>query len=442
MNIPIYDVFIDDEVIGLTAVSFVDKPAIDVDFVYMQEQAQKQLMYLSSDKHEVVSPILIPNQLIYREDEEGNPFYLRWTPETIKQAAIGFIANGFWNNVTIMHASFFNKDLKYEDCLEKDVYLLKMWLIEDEKTDIANTKYGFSLPKGTLMCHYKIHNRKLWARIKSGELKGLSIEAYSKIINTKEEIKMNKTEITNKNLSLFQKFIAFVNEVASDAEAIADQAEKDETESGEVSLKYFVDNEHYIEVDAEGFCRDEEENLVSEGKYLLSDGNYLIVDENNKFVGTETNAEDNEDEVPEEAPIAESKEEEKEKKDDEENKDENGEPEAVIDDVPADNGSEGDEQGNDTEVEDASEEDAEDAAVEEELVPFMLDGVEYNLPQAIVDYINILIGNREELIQDIQQMKERIPSTDPIPTVIGQSKDEVDETDGLVNAIRLLNRKK
>ena len=441
MNIPIYDVFIDDEVIGLTAVSFVDKPAIDVDFVYMQEQAQKQLMYLSSDKHEVVSPILIPNQLIYREDEEGNPFYLRWTPETIKQAAIGFIANGFWNNVTIMHASFFNKDLKYEDCLEKDVYLLKMWLIEDEKTDIANTKYGFSLPKGTLMCHYKVHNRKLWNRIKSGELKGLSIEAYSKIINTKEEIKMNKTEITNKNLSLFQKFIAFVNEVASDAEAIADQAEKDETESGEVSLKYFVDNEHYIEVDAEGFCRDEEENLVSEGKYLLSDGNYLTVDENNKFVGTEPKAEEVE-ESPEEAPIAESKEEEKEKKDDEENKDENGEPEAVIDDVPADNGSEGDEQGNDTEVEDASEEDAEDAAVEEELVPFMLDGVEYNLPQAIVDYINILIGNREELIQDIQQMKERIPSTDPIPTVIGQSKDEVDETDGLVNAIRLLNRKK
>ena len=38
--------------------------------------------------------------------------------------------------------------------------------------------YGFSLPKGTWMVSMKIENDELWSKIKSGELKGLSIEGY------------------------------------------------------------------------------------------------------------------------------------------------------------------------------------------------------------------------------------------------------------------------
>jgi hypothetical protein len=367
-----------------------------------------------------------------------------------------------------MHPTFYNKDMKYEDALEKDVYMLRMWTIEDEKTDDANTKYGFSLPKGTLMVHFKVHNRKIWQRIRSGELKGLSIEAFTNIARSDNDVKldlnMSKLDVTNKQMSLFQKFIQFMNEVSSEAAEIADIAKKDETDSGDVSLKYFVDDEHYIEVDAEGFARDEEFNLVAEGEYLLADGNTIVVDANNKFVETKSAGEEKVEE-PIEAPIAEEK---LKKEDDEEDKGETeGEPgDAEPEDKPM-----GDEEGAEAtdeededkkrvagaEIEGEEEKKDEELPIEEEpkeevpveepveelpatLVPFEIDGVEYQLPQEVVDFINSLIAAKEASMSELSLMKERMPSVSPIPAVINQSTES--EENGLFDAIRLLNYKR
>ena len=98
---------------------------------------------------------------------------------------------------------------------------------------------------------------------------------------------MKKFDFNKKTYELFQKFIMMLNDVSDEAEAIADVAKKDETESGEVSLKYWIDNEHYIEVDEEGYCRDSEKNLIADGEYTLTDGNILVV-ENNKFKQTKS----------------------------------------------------------------------------------------------------------------------------------------------------------
>jgi hypothetical protein len=38
--------------------------------------------------------------------------------------------------------------------------------------------YGFSLPKGTWMVSMKADNEEIWAKAKSGEIKGFSIEGY------------------------------------------------------------------------------------------------------------------------------------------------------------------------------------------------------------------------------------------------------------------------
>ena len=460
VNIPIYDVVIDDEQLGLTAVSFVDEPAIMEDFVAFN--ADKMLWLSSHEKREVVSPILIPNQLILRKNEDGQLYYIRWTEEAITNAAAKFLANGFWNNVTIMHPTFYNKDMKYVDSLEKDVYLLRMWLVENPATDDINTKFGFkNLPKGTLCVHYKVHNRQLWSRIKSGELRGLSIEAFTNVVRSNNDIKldinMTKLDVNSKQLNLFQKFINFLNEVSSEAAEIADIAKNDSTDSGEVSLKYYIDDEHYIEVDAEGFARDEEYNLVAEGEYLLADGNTFVVDANNKFVETKSVG-DEKAEEPVEAPIAEEKLKDEE---DEENKEDDSEPNAESDgeddnasvedapEVDGETGEDADEEkkkvANAVEDEEPKEE---ELPIEEEpkeeipstLVPFLIDGVKYQLPQEVVDFINSLIAAKDASMSELSLMKERMPSASPIPSVIAQSSNE--ETNGLFDAIKMLNYKR
>lgn len=179
--IPIYDVVLDltDFEQGLFAVSFVDAPAIQVDFIAMKEQKPFKVYY-SKTKHEIISPILIPNQLIYRCDQRGE-FYIRWTKESIEQAAFNMLINNRVNWTTEMHPMSTNPDLTYKDCILDNVYMKRLWIIDDPKTDDANTKYGFDLPEGTLMAHYKVNNRQLWQKIVSGELKGLSIEAVAEL---------------------------------------------------------------------------------------------------------------------------------------------------------------------------------------------------------------------------------------------------------------------
>lgn len=184
-KLKVYDVVLQDDDIGMQAVSFVDEPAILQDFIYFNNTAKIPVMMQVEDKQEVVSPLLIPDQLIFRKNEEtGEKFYIKWSVETIDEVAVRFMLSGLHNNTTIMHPTFYDKSLSLQDVLVEDVYLRRLWIIDNEKTDAANTKYGYDLPVGTLMVHYKIHNNQLWQRIKKGELRGLSIEAFCSMVAT------------------------------------------------------------------------------------------------------------------------------------------------------------------------------------------------------------------------------------------------------------------
>lgn len=441
---PIYNIVLDEDSLGLTAISLVDYPAIEENFLAFRKAEGENMIWMSSnEKREVVSPALIPNQLILRQTDDGMYYYIRWTEKTIMEAAERYLANMWFNNFTVMHPTFYDKDMKYEDALEKDIYMLRMWIIEDENTDDANTKYNFSLPKGTLMVHFKVMNRKIWKRIKSGELRGVSIEAFTGLeradgkINIKDNTMMAKFDINNKQMSLFRRFVMFLNEVTDEAEAIADVVRDDNAEAGEVTVKYWVDNDHYMQVDSEGFVRDEESNLVAEGKYMLQDGSYIVVDKDNKFVETLEGTDENidEDEKPEEAPIAEEK-----VKKDEENEENNEEDEPVVDEPQGEDGGEPAE-GSDEPlpVDPEAADEVPEAEPATTLVPFEIDGEEFLLPQPVVDYINGIVGENKEKMAEVQMLRSRIPSAEPIPTV---QKGEKEDYQGLSGIIRLMNHRK
>lgn len=416
----IYDICFDEqEDIGLTAISFVDMPAICQDFVYFSDKQrieptkikQGSILMASAEKREIISPILIPNQLILRMDEFGNKYYVRWTAETIQKVAQYYVANQFLNNFTIQHSWFEAQDGNYKDSFIKDVYCLKFWIIEDAKNDEINKKYGYHLPQGTLCVHLKIHNRKLWQRIKSGELKGLSIEAFCSQIPT-GNIKLSK----NTNYSMKKKIkdrialmIAKYNSVVDELKELETLAENDSTEEGEVSLRYFTDGDDYIEVASDGTATASDGAIVEDGEYKLLDGNVIVIADG-KFVETKpiTDAE----EVPEEAPIAE------EKEDNEEDKE-------------------------------IKEEDKEIKEEEEEipytLVDVEIEGTEYKVPQEVADYIHTLEDAKDNLEtanenfrKEIVNLKKQIPSVEPIRAK--QAKVEDSKPD-FKSVIEKLNRK-
>lgn len=428
MQYPVYEItFNENEDLGMTAISFVDYPAICNNFVYFGkgEQENAPALYLNKVKHEVVSPILIPNQLILRISETGEKYYIRWSKETIERVAKQYLINQYNNNFSVMH-SWFETGGNYEDSLIDGVYMLEMWTIDDAKNDRANKVYGYHLPEGTLMVHLKIHNRKLWQKIVSGEVKGLSIEAfipvveagkitYSKNKTLNKKFKMNKSKLQN----LFNQFMLWYSEVSEEAKELADIATADETESGEVSLKYYTSDTDFIEIDADGTARGSDGEVVADGEYTLTDGNLLVV-EDGKFKETKTVEESTEPE-PVEAPIAEECDDE-EKKDEEETQAEDDEekPEEPVEETP--------EPADEPEEKKDEETPANDELQDEVEAPYTLVEIEingemFNVPQEVADYIKYLEDAAvagENFRKELARLQSATPSAKPVGNVVKQ----------------------
>lgn len=441
-NIPIFDISVDDDGRGLFGLSFVDNPAIQVELhAFKAEEAQK-VFFASHEKREVVSPVIIPNQLIIRE-AMGIPYYMRASEETIRKMYEKYMLSGNWNNFTYMHE---NVGADMEERALDGIYLQRLWIIEDPKKDDACTKYGFTdLPKGTLMMKCKVNNRQIWNEIKEGKLRGISLEAFFDKINTNKALQITYSKMKT-NLELFQKFIAFLNEVSVEADGVATEAQKDETNSGIVELKYYLDDEHFFTVDAEGIVRDENLNVVEMGDYRLADGNIFSVGEGGKFIETKA-VEEDENKV--EAPIAETFEEE-EKKDEEDKEDEgkaegedkSDDAESDAEDVPVDDGKSDEdgtkEDGEDDEKDKLENEEPKKEEDEEEkpmvnAVPYSINGVEYVLPVEVVSFIESLITSKVEVEEKLTEMAEQTPSAMPIGTVVKTAEDNVEDINARVS---------
>lgn len=244
--------------------------------------------------------------------------------------------------------------------------------------------------------------------------------------------KSKKFDVNPKMAKIFNKFMLWYNQTVDTAEELADIAKADETESGEVSLKYYTSDTDYIEIKEGGVAVASDGSAVEDGEYPLVDGSVIVIADG-KFV--ETKVKEEAEEEPVEAPVAEEKEDEKEKPADDEKSEE--------EDKPADE--EGEEKKTDEEEETQEEVEVEAPYT---LVPVEIDGVEFQVPQEVADYIHTLedgLSSAEEVSEnfrkEIAQMKERIPSTNPVTTVVKQSKEEVVEKPSFATLIGALNKK-
>lgn len=85
-KIPIYECKIDEslnDITGIYAISFVDEPAVEENFVTLSKQAV--LLNKDTKKQILTGVVLKPNQLIYRLDEENQPYYIQFSEVEIEK---------------------------------------------------------------------------------------------------------------------------------------------------------------------------------------------------------------------------------------------------------------------------------------------------------------------------------------------------------------------
>lgn len=156
-----YKVGIDSETY---AISMVESPAIESDFVALSKEEEKRVFLESEERHMVYGAALIPDKDIYRNNGEQE-FYISFTKESIEKMSQDFMKNYRQNEVTLDHEEMAN-----------DITITESWLVEDPYKDKANA-LGINVPKGSWMIGMKVNQIDVWDRVKSGELKGFSVES-------------------------------------------------------------------------------------------------------------------------------------------------------------------------------------------------------------------------------------------------------------------------
>ena len=133
---------------------------------------------LNEEEQMVVGPLMIPDKLIFRVDENEDPYYVFFSKNTIKEIAYKLMKEKRLDSVNIEH----DKEQKV------DGYMVSSWIVEDMDQDKQNI-YGFNFPEGTWMGQYKIENKSVWEKVKNGDLKGFSVEGFfqDKFIQAKKQ---------------------------------------------------------------------------------------------------------------------------------------------------------------------------------------------------------------------------------------------------------------
>jgi hypothetical protein len=82
--------------------------------------------------------------------------------------------------------------------------VVESWIIENSKQD-KSAIYGFELPEGTWMISMKVDNEEVWNKVKSGDIKGFSIEGYFEPSSTKLSSDKSDEELLNQILEILNK---------------------------------------------------------------------------------------------------------------------------------------------------------------------------------------------------------------------------------------------
>lgn len=167
-ELPIYRLNInnDDSKTGVFAAGLVENPAIQVNWTMFSENENKYDFQINKNYEQVLTgPFLIPNQLIYRQDDIKGEYYVTMDEETIKLCSQKFMKNGFVTNTTHQHKLALDSN-----------YIFESWIVTDTTSDKSNV-LGYNLPVGTWMISIKIEDTQYWeSEIVNGNVKGFSIE--------------------------------------------------------------------------------------------------------------------------------------------------------------------------------------------------------------------------------------------------------------------------
>ena len=179
IKLPVYKATITDEEAGMYAISLVDDPAVECDFMYFNDDKHPMLFNVQDEEKRLVRGVIMEcDKLIYRRSAEGFEYYITFDAPTIRVMAQKYLRDGFQNNVDTMH----------DGNLVNGVELVQ-WFISDKEHGV-NPEGFENVADHSLFAEFHVQNDEIWGAIKDGTFRGFSLAGFFEPV----EVEMQKVE--------------------------------------------------------------------------------------------------------------------------------------------------------------------------------------------------------------------------------------------------------
>jgi len=135
-EVKVIEYTIDDSgYLGVHAMSLVENPAIEVDFVALSKTRKVQQAAIEEGERKMVyGAVMIPEQLIYRVDSMQREYYCKYSKETINKIAQEYLKRNMHHNSNLEH------QIPVVGCT-----VVESWIVEGAHDKSQN--FGFSFPE-------------------------------------------------------------------------------------------------------------------------------------------------------------------------------------------------------------------------------------------------------------------------------------------------------
>lgn len=186
-NLPTRELIIEDEfgnLVGdLSLISFVNKPAIEQDFMLFSANQDKfQFANVEEEKMLVTGCAMRPNfKMLQRDNKTGELFNAVFSEAQVEKCSQIFLKNSNHLQTNLEHGQLLSKNEI------EGVFVVESWIVQDPTNDKANA-LGFSnISKGDWYVSFKIINPEFWSYLKKAgggfSIEGLFNQIFSNAFN-------------------------------------------------------------------------------------------------------------------------------------------------------------------------------------------------------------------------------------------------------------------
>lgn len=176
MNKNIYYIDINDEdETGLDAISLVQHPAIEVDFLCFNEDVKEIDFSADEDKHILTAVALRADHPIYRRNGDYE-YWVVFTKDVIRRLVTKYAKNNLFNSVNIEHNDY---------SFVKSAYMIESYIV-DKARGIVPSEFS-DIEDGSWIVSYYIDDESLWDTVKNTDvLNGLSVQGLFKLVEEQD----------------------------------------------------------------------------------------------------------------------------------------------------------------------------------------------------------------------------------------------------------------